>query len=214
MIAARLAAVRAQVDAAARAAGRDPAGVVLVAVAKGQPASSIEAAWHAGHRDFGESYAQELRAKREELDAKCPGIRWHFIGRVQTNKAAIVAGAHLVHGVASVDHAGALAAKRADVAVLAQVNVAGEGSKSGFSPAGLRADLRVLREVAALRGLMCIPPDDGAPRRWFAALRALRDELDAGPELSMGMSGDFKDAVAEGATIVRVGTAIFGPRPG
>jgi PLP dependent protein len=218
-VAARLAAVRADVDAAARAAGRSPADVALVAVSKGQPAALVQEAWVAGQRDYGESYAQELQAKREELDGKCPGIRWHFIGRVQRKKAAILAATALVHGVASVEQARALGARRVGqgpLPVLLQVNVGGEESKSGFSPAGLRADLQALRQVegVALRGLMCIPPDDGQPARWFALLRALRDETAVGPELSMGMSGDYRAAVAAGATLVRVGTAIFGARPG
>lgn len=220
-VAERWAAVRAGIAAAARAAGRSPNDVQLVAVSKGHGPDAIAAAYAAGQRAFGESYAQELQAKREALDATCPGIQWHFIGRVQRNKAAVLARTDLVHGVASVDHAKALGAKRPGMPVLLQVNVAEEATKSGFSIEQLRAEARVLLEACdvAVLGLMTIPPDDEAPRRWFAVLRALRDELQAAhgrplPVLSMGMSGDYEEAVAEGATLVRIGTAIFGARPG
>ncbi len=223
-IAARLGAVRGAIAAAAVAAGRAPTAVRLVAVSKGQPASAVEAAYVAGQRDFGESYAQELAAKRAALDALLPDLRWHFIGRVQRNKAAILALTSLVHGAASVEHARALGAQRAGaqpLPVLLQVNIAGEASKSGFTEDGLRTAARALLDVAGVdvRGLMVIPPDDGAARTWFARVRALAAELRTAhgaalPDLSMGMSGDFAAAIAEGATLVRVGTAIFGPRAG
>jgi hypothetical protein len=231
-IASRLAAVRAAI----------PAGVTLVAASKGQPPAAIAEAYAAGQRDFGENYAQEMTAKRAAVAATCPDIRWHFIGRVQPKNAKAIAAAHLVHGVGSVDQARALA-RRADastgraVAVLLQVNLEAEESKNGFSEAEIRRDLPVLIELPglAVRGLMAMPPPDVDPAVAFARVRTLRDSLRAALEsamasamksegaspqtverfgaLSMGMSGDYRIAIREGATLVRVGTAIFGPRP-
>ena len=217
-IAARLADVRGRIDAACTAAGRDPAEVTLVAVSKKHPAAAIREAYAAGQRDFGENYAQELRDKMRELD-DLPDIRWHAIGHLQANKAKYVAGKALVHTLDRADLAQELVRRAGGpVACLVEVNVADEPQKSGVSPDDLPERLAELRAVAGLelRGLMCIPPDADDPedtRRWFRRLRELRDTLLPGGALSMGMSHDYAVAIEEGATLVRVGTAIFGARP-
>ena len=209
--------VRARVDAACRAASRDPDEVTLIAVSKTHPASAVREAAAAGATDFGENYAQELAAKRGEL----PELRWHFIGRLQRNKAKLVAGhVVLVHAVDSLDLAAELGKRAAGVQpVLLAVNVAGETTKGGVSEADAPALARAVAGTANVRldGLMTMPPPGDDPRRHFDALRALRDRLAADlgplPVLSMGMSGDFEAAIACGATHVRIGTAIFGERP-
>ena len=197
---------------------RIPAGVTLVAVSKTQPAAAIREAYAAGQRDFGENYAQEWRAKADAL-ADLPDLVWHFVGSLQTNKARILAGrAAWIHTVDRQELAREIskrwAARGAVAKVLLEVNVAGEPQKAGCSPAEAE---RLAAAVAAmpaieLRGLMCIPPAEADPRPHFASLRALVERLGL-PDLSMGMSGDWREAIAEGATIVRVGTAIFGERP-
>lgn len=224
MIAESLAEVRDRLARACASSGRDPASVVLVAIGKTHPASAIREAYAAGQRDFGENYAQELRDKAKEL-SDLPGIRWHFVGRLQTNKAKYVAPvATLVHAIESVEEADALAARRpgeAPVAILASVNVADETSKGGV-PADLALDLcerLAARPGIALRGLMTLPPHEDDPsasaphfRRLFALAEAGRARGLPLVELSMGMSHDLEVAVACGATYVRVGTAIFGSR--
>jgi len=222
-IADRLAVVRARIAAAAEGAGRSPADVKLVAVSKTKPAEAIREAYAAGQRAFGENYAQELAAKAADL-ADLPGIEWHFIGHVQSNKAKVVARfAHMVHAIDSVAIARELG-KRASgrplpLPSLVEVNVSGEAQKAGVSPAQLEDVGRAIRAEPALvlRGLMTVPPagNPDAARAAFVALARLRD-LHGGaaiwPELSMGMSGDIEAAIALGATYVRVGTAIFGER--
>jgi MAF protein len=218
-IARRLAVVRGRIEAAARAAGRSAADVTLVAVSKTQPAEAVRAAMAAGQRAFGENYVQEWRAK---ADAIGPGPEWHFIGHLQRNKAKLVAqDVALVHGIDQVRTAEALGrAATGEVPILVEVNVGGEASKSGVAPAELPALLDSLDAISGVRvrGLMAIPPPagPGEARRAFERLRALRDaHATAGrplPLLSMGMSGDYEGAIAEGATHVRVGTAIFGAR--
>ena len=207
-IAERLAEVRARI----------PAGVTLVAVSKTQPPEAIREAYAAGQRDFGENYAQEWRTKAEQL-ADLPDLVWHFIGSLQTNKAKYLAGAvQWVHTVDRAELARELskrcAQRGATMRVLLEVNVAREEQKAGCAPedaAALASDVRALPGLE-LRGLMCIPPAEGDPRPHFAALRTLGRQLQL-PDLSMGMSGDWREAVAEGSTIVRIGTAIFGARP-
>ena len=220
-IAARLAEVRERIERAALAAGRDPASVRLVAVSKGQPAAKIRAAYAAGQRVFGENYAQELKAKAAEL-AGLEGLRWHFTGHLQTNKARLVA--PIVEMVQTLDSEalGRELAKRAPghrLRALIEVNIGAEAQKGGVSPEAALGVTRALLGVAGLEvaGLMCVPPAGEPPRPAFARLRELRDAMAislnrALPELSMGMSSDFEDAIAEGATLVRVGTAIFGER--
>ncbi len=237
-IAARLGDVRARVAAAAAAAGRAPGDVTLIAVSKKMPPDDVAAALAAGQLDFGENYAQELRDKRAALDVAAAsgtavaGARWHFIGPLQANKVKYVAGkVALLHTVDSVELLDEVARRtgtgaEAPQACLVQVNVAGEERKHGVAPAELPALLDRFAAHAQVRcvGLMLIPPlgeAAEASRPHFAALRVLRDAERARARanvdlvhLSMGMSHDLEVAIAEGATLVRVGTAIFGERTG
>jgi pyridoxal phosphate enzyme (YggS family) len=223
-VAARLAEVRRRLDEAVASAGRPRGSVRLLAVSKTKPPDAIRAAYAAGQREFGESYAQELAQKAESL-RDLPDLRWHFIGRLQRNKVRpVIQAARTIHTVDRAELAAELG-KRATAAgvqvdVLVEVNVSGEESKGGCTPGGLGAVLAAVAAEPSLRavGLMTIPPETEDPegaRPFFAALRALRDAhggAAALPELSMGMTHDFPVAVAEGATLVRVGTAIFGAR--
>jgi pyridoxal phosphate enzyme (YggS family) len=223
-IAARLAEVRRRIDEAVAAAGREAGAVRLLAVSKTKTVEAIRAAYTAGQRDFGENYAQELAEKAAAL-RDLEGIRWHFIGRLQRNKARqVVQAADTVHTVDRAELAAELG-KRAGAAgalvrVLVEVNVSGEASKGGCAPEALGAVLAAVAAEPSLAavGLMTMPPvtdDPEGARPFFAALRALRDRhggAGALPELSMGMTHDYPVAIAEGATIVRVGTAIFGAR--
>jgi PLP dependent protein len=224
-IAERLAAVRQRIDRAARACGRDPAGVRLVAVSKTKSAEDILEAYAAGQRAFGENYAQELAAKAQQL-GDLPGIAWHFIGHLQTNKAKIVARhADFVHTLDSVVLARELGRRVASegrtqpLPVLIEVNVGGEAQKAGATPSEIGEVMAALAAERALtlRGLMTVPPagDLEAARRVFDTLKTLRN-LHGGtaalPELSMGMTADLEVAIACGATMVRVGTAVFGAR--
>jgi pyridoxal phosphate enzyme (YggS family) len=222
--AAALARVREQIAAAAQKAGRSPDEIELVAVTKTHAAEKVEAAVEAGQTLFGESRVQEARVKIPLLPSR---LRWHFIGHLQKNKIRHALPLfELFHGIDS----RALAEEMQRIAdetgmepgVLLEVNMAGEASKHGFAPDGLRRDLEALLSLGRLtiKGLMTIPPlapEAEASRRYFVALRELRDELETEfnvglPQLSMGMSGDFPIAIEEGATLVRVGTAIFGQR--
>ena len=194
-----------------------PAGVTLVAVSKAQPADAIREAYAAGQRHFGENYVQEWRAKAEAL-ADLPEIVWHFVGGLQTNKVKYLVGkVGLVHAVDREELAREIARRSAQrgvaTRVLVEVNVAGEATKSGCAPAEVPRLVETVRALPGLDlcGLMCIPPAEGDPRPHFAALRRLRDALGL-PDLSMGMSTDYPVAIEEGATLVRVGTAIFGER--
>jgi pyridoxal phosphate enzyme (YggS family) len=212
--------VRARVRRAEAAAGRPAWAATLLAVSKTMPAEDVAAALAAGQLDFAENYAQELRDKRQVL-AEARQLRWHFIGPLQSNKAKYVAGqVALVHSLDSLALAAELDRRAAATQeVLVQVNVAGEGQKRGVAPDALPALLDGLAALPRLRcvGLMVIPPLEGDPRPHFAALRALRDREASRTDvelrhLSMGMSQDLETAIAEGATLVRVGTAIFGER--
>ena len=221
----RLHAVRDRIASAARAAGRDPREVRLIAVSKFHPARAVAALAAAGQRDFGESYVQEACAKQDELAHLA--LRWHCVGHVQSNKAKHAAGRfQCIHGLDSLKLAQALQrhippSRRQHV--LIQVKLGDEDQKSGVRPEELfaLADQVARMPELALEGLMCLPPffDNGAlARPYFALLRELCEHLRvrlglALPELSMGMSGDFVEAVSEGATLVRIGTDIFGPRP-
>ncbi len=230
-IAERWAAVRKDVDDACVRAKRDPASVTIVAVSKTHPASAIREALAAGATDFGENYAQELVAKRAALAADgvtADVIRWHFIGRLQRNKAKFVAGqVELVHAVDSTDLAAELGKRRPPEAiapqrVLLSVNVADESTKGGVTLADSLTFAKTLSTMHGVRldGLMTMPPpsdDPEASRPVFTRLVELRDRMrdELGqplPVLSMGMSGDFAVAIACGATHVRIGTAIFGVR--
>jgi len=222
---ARIAAVQERVARAAGAAGRSAHSVTLLAVGKAQPVELLGAAAACGLEHFGESYLKEALAKIAALRER--GLTWHFVGRVQANKTRPIAEEFAwVHALDRSRIAERLAAQRPAHApplnVCLQVNLAGEAAKGGVAPGELgplAAAVAALPRLT-LRGLMCIPPEETEPARqraWFAQLRQLRDQLNAGgarlDTLSMGMSGDFEAAIAEGATIVRLGTALFGPRP-
>jgi len=223
-IAANLQAVRQRIAAAAHAAGRPADSVRLVAVSKTFGSEAVREAAQAGLRDFGENYVTEGVEKVRELRAL--GLTWHYIGPIQSNKTRPIAEYFdWVHSIDREKIAARLSQARGpaqtELQVCIQVNVSGEASKSGVAPegvaplAGLVAGLPRLK----LRGLMAIPEptsDEGLQRSRFAQLRALRDELNRRglglDTLSMGMSADMEAAIAEGATMVRVGTAIFGER--
>ena len=214
--------VRAELAAALASAGRAPDSARLVAVSKFHPASAIRAAYAEGQRDFGENYVQELAQKAAAL-ADLSDLRWHMIGHLQRNKArAVVPLAALIHTVHSVELARELDKRaNAPLAVLVEVNVGGEAQKSGCAPEALGELLQALGEAERVRciGLMCVPPhteDPSGSLPFFERLRALREQhggTERLPELSMGMSADLPYAIAAGASIVRVGTAIFGERP-
>jgi pyridoxal phosphate enzyme (YggS family) len=221
----RLQAVKSRIAAACAAAGRDPRDIVLVAVGKTFPAESLRAAHAAGQRDFGENQVQEALAKIERL--RDLGLVWHFIGPVQSNKTRAVA-EHFdwVHSVDRLKIAERLSAQRpaalAPLQACVQINVSGEASKSGVPPVDAPALAHAVARLPGLRlrGLMTIPEpttDSALARRRFETVRDLEAQLarDGLPldTLSMGMSDDLEAAIAAGATMVRVGSAIFGPRP-
>ena len=205
-------AVRARVDAACVAAGRAPREVTVIAVSKLHPARAVREAAAAGATDFGENYAQELASKMGE----CGDVRWHFIGRLQRNKARLVAGhVALIHAVDAVELAVEIGKRSTAVQpILLAVNAANEVTKGGVTLHDVPVIAGALAKVANVRldGLMTMPPPEVDPRPHFEAVRALRDQLGL-PVLSMGMSADFEEAIACGATHVRIGTAIFGARP-
>jgi PLP dependent protein len=213
-VVANVAAVRARIDAAAVRAGRDPAAVTLVAAAKTMPAELVVAAVVGGIRDIGENRAQELLAKAPLVGGH-PPPRWHFLGALQRNKVRQLA--PLVGLWQSVDREalGDEIARRAPGAhVLVEVNLAAEPQKAGCTPEDAPALVDRLRAMdLCVEGLMAIPPPNDDPCPWFASLRSLAESIDV-QELSMGMTDDFELAIEEGATMVRVGRAIFGARPG
>ncbi len=222
-IATRLDTVRERIARACERAYREPASVCLVLASKTQPPEAIAAAYAAGACDFGENYVQEAIAKRAAL-GDLAGARWHLIGHLQSNKARAAAEHFdLVHTLDSVRLASALARARPapPIRVLIEVNLGGEASKSGVRPSAAAALIESVRAMVEVRGLMTIPPpaeNATVAHRWFAELRQLRDRLAAESglalrELSMGMSEDYEVAIEEGATIVRVGRAVFGERP-
>lgn len=231
-IAANLTAVRQQIADACVAAGRKPEDVTLIAVSKGQTADAIRVAYAAGQRDFGENYVQEWQEKAAAL-ADLPDLRWHFLGHLQRNKIRHVIGhvavLHSADDMAGIDEMQRAAwSQNKQQDVLLQVNLAQEAQKRGCGEddVELFADVLLRSPNLRLRGLMTLPPldaDQEVARGWFKRLKRLRDTLalrlrgrpgaPATLWLSMGMSGDFAVAIAEGASHVRVGTAIFGPRP-
>ncbi len=236
----RLEQVQARIAAAASSADRDPTSIRLVAVSKRQPASAVRIAYAAGVRDFGENYVQELTGKAKEL-ADLPDLRWHFIGHLQRNKAKVVLqAASVIHTLDSPDLVQELAKRAPDFpvqvarrlsfggrpgdgrpAVLVEVNVGGEAQKSGCNPEQLPRVLEAIETCPSLHvvGLMTVPPfteEAEDSRAYFEQLAALREKHGGAtrlPELSMGMTLDLEYAIAAGATLVRVGTAIFGERP-
>ncbi len=223
-IAENLERVREQIAQAAVKAGRDVKDIELVAITKTHPAEKVREAVEAGQTLFGESRVQEARAKIPELSSN---IRWHFVGHLQKNK--VRQALPLFEMIHSIDSLG-LAQDINRIAeeeglysrVLLEVNVAGEGSKFGFAPDALREQMEALLGLPRLsiEGLMCIPPlavESEDSRKFFVQVRKLRDSLEKEfnmklPQLSMGMTQDFPIGIGEGATLVRVGTAIFGER--
>ena len=225
-IATNLNQVQGRIVAAAQSAGREPHSVRLVAVSKTRPADDVRQAYRAGQVVFGENYVQELVEKAAEISEP---VEWHFIGHLQSNKVRQIAGVvTMIHSVdrlslaVEIDRQWGRQGRICDI--LIQVNISGESSKSGTSE---DEALQLVRAVAHLphvriRGLMTMPPffdDPEAARPFFAALRRLAQKVDSAgiagvsmAELSMGMSGDFEAAIQEGATLVRVGTSIFGAR--
>lgn len=222
-IAESLAAVRLNIDEAASGAGRDPSEVTLVAVSKTFPPEAVAAAMEAGHCDFGENRVQELVAKHAAVD---PMPRWHFVGRLQRNKVRqVLSTGALIHSVDRLELAREIDTRApGPVKVLIEVNVSGEEQKGGVEPGELRRLIEGVLELPNLElaGLMTMARKSGDPelsRPAFRELARLRDvmaEAYSSPRihhLSMGMSQDYRVAVEEGATMVRVGEAIFGPRP-
>ena len=224
-VAGAIAAARARIAAAAERAGRDPEAVRLVAVSKTVAPERVAEALAAGVTDLGENRVQEAVAKRPQLPE---GVRWHMVGHLQTNKAARAAATFaVVHSVDSVRLAQVLAARRpeglGELEVLLEVELTGLPGHTGFAPEALGGAVEAIGGLDGLRlrGLMTMAPpvaDGEQARPAFARLRRLRDEVEqrggvALPELSMGMSDDYEVAVEEGATVVRLGRAIFGERP-
>jgi pyridoxal phosphate enzyme (YggS family) len=213
-LAAALDEVRERIAAAADRAGRDPAEVALVAASKTVPAELVAEAVALGVTDVGENRAQELVDKADALAGVTPTpVHWHFLGRLQRNKVPSLASRLTWWQSVDREELGSTIARHAPEArVLVEVNLAGEPQKGGCAPseAGPLAD--ALRRLGLrVEGLMTIPPQDDDPRRWFAALRNLAADLEL-RQLSMGMTDDYEVAVEEGATMVRVGRALFGPR--
>lgn len=231
-----LAAVRTRIEEACRASRREPTTVRLIAVSKKKPAEAVREAYEAGQRDFGENYVQEMLAKAEEC-ADLPDIRWHMIGHLQRNKVKqVLKVAAVVQTVDSLKLARDLGKRSADtplpaarrldagtdqrLPVLIEVNVGGEEQKSGCHPGAVEDIAATIEGQGGLRlaGLMTVPPnteDPSGARRFFEALVELQQELGGQarfPELSMGMTRDLEEAVSSGATMVRIGTAIFGAR--
>jgi PLP dependent protein len=223
-IAENLEMVRTAISQAEQVSGRVPGGVELIAVSKTHPPEVIQKAVNAGQLVFGENRVQEAKTKIPELPSK---VRWHLIGHLQSNKVRVALGLfEMIHGVDSVELLGEIQSSARQLGtfpkVLLQVNVSGESSKFGFSPERLLRQMEAVLRVdrVEILGLMTIPPlapraEDS--RKYFVRLREFRDRIEKEhrillPHLSMGMSGDFRVAVEEGATLVRLGTAIFGER--
>ncbi|MDX2480242.1 MAG: YggS family pyridoxal phosphate-dependent enzyme [Desulfuromusa sp.] len=225
-IAANLAKIHELIDKACQKAGRNPEEVRLIAVSKVKPAEQVEEAFHAGQELFGESYVQEFRDKQPLVTVP---VQWHFIGGLQSNKVKYLRGkVTMIHSVDRFSLAEEIDQQWGKIngiaEILLQVNIGDESSKSGCAPEDLETLARKVARLANLkiRGLMCLPPHSDDPeqvRPFFRQLRELSQHINRlqlpgieMDELSMGMSGDFEVAVEEGATLVRVGTAIFGAR--
>ena len=218
-VAENLAAIRARIESACRRAGRSPSDVSLLAVSKLQPLALVREAYAAGQRDFGENYAQELRDKAAEL-SDLAGVRWHAIGPLQSNKAKYVAAsAFAFHALDRLEVARELSRRRraGPLRCFLEINLAQEETKGGVNAAGASELADAVRALPNLElvGLMTLPPgsaDAESSRPWFRMLRELATRVGVA-ELSMGTTFDYGIAVEEGATCVRVGTAIFGERP-
>lgn len=229
-ISANIKSVKEKIERACDLCRRDPKSVKLIGVTKGKPVSAIIEAYHAGLFEFGENYAQELRKKAEEIHSMGLSPTWHFIGGIQTNKIKyiinIVSSIHSIDRISLIHEVGKRMPPDKIVDCYIEVNIGGEESKSGVEPEGVISICREILKYQSMRltGLMCIPPYSDNPedsRPYFSRLRTLRDrlreELETNDphilsELSMGMSNDFEVAIQEGATVIRIGTAIFGPR--
>jgi pyridoxal phosphate enzyme (YggS family) len=221
-IAQRLAAVRARITDAAQRSGHAADEIKLVLASKTQPPEAIRSAYDASARDFGENYVQEAATKLAAV-GKLDGARWHLIGHLQTNKAKLAVSIFdLIQSVDSTRLLSALAKAHPTppVRALVEVNLGGEATKTGVAPDSVEALIEAARDRVEIIGLMTIPPPGAtlaATRGYFAQLRGMRDRLAAHSglalsELSMGMTDDFEIAIEEGATIVRVGRAVFGER--
>ncbi|NDV02560.1 YggS family pyridoxal phosphate-dependent enzyme [Pseudoroseicyclus tamaricis] len=214
----QLEAIRSRIDAASARAGRPEGSVRLIAVSKQQPADRIEAVLEAGHRVFGENRVQEAAGRWPELRERYQGVALHLLGPLQTNKARqAMELADSIHSLDRPKLAGTLARLAQEQGscpdLFVQVNTGEEPQKAGVLPGEAEAFVRDCREMdLPVIGLMCIPPVEEDARAHFRMLRQMAEDLGL-PELSMGMSGDFEVAVEEGATLVRVGSAIFGERP-
>jgi len=225
-VVARLDLVWERIRAAEERFGREPGSVALLAVSKKQETAKIQAAFAAGQTAFGESYLREAIDKMDALETL--GVRWHFIGRIQGNKTRQIAERFdWVHSLCDLRHARRLSQQRPEtlppLAVCIQINLDAEPGKGGLAPAQVVDFIAACAELPRLKlvGLMTLPApveDEDSQRCPFRELRRLRDRLATPslplPELSMGMSADLEAAIAEGATMVRVGTAVFGPREG
>ncbi len=223
-VAGNLQQIRQRIEEAAQRSGRDPADITLVAVSKAQPIEKIPAAYGTGQRVFGENYVQEMLGKQDELEAT--DIQWHYIGRLQSNKIRQIIGrVHLIHSIDRVKLAREVGKRSRQAGlvtdILIQINVGEETTKGGITPDNAEEEIEQILAVEGARvtGLMAVPPflDPESVRPYFVQLRELRDRLVARlghplPHLSMGMSGDFETAIEEGATLVRVGSSIFGAR--
>jgi hypothetical protein len=222
----RLQQTRQEIEEAARKSGRDFGDISLIAVSKLHPAAAVDALAEAGHLDFGENYVQEALDKQQQVAHR--DLRWHFVGRIQTKKAKYLPGRfHLVHTIDSAKLAQALdrrcESEGVEQPVLLQVNLAGEAQKGGVTPEETPslAEAVLASKRLVLRGLMCMPPffdDPERSRPYFASLRSLKEDLEGRlglhlAHLSMGMTNDFVQAIEEGATLLRIGTRIFGERP-
>lgn len=216
MIAESLARVNERIEKAARRAGRAREQITLIGVSKIMPAAAVREAYEAGLRHFGENYVQEFEAKRRDL-GDLPGAVFHMIGHLQSNKARAAADLfHVIHTVDSARLARRLNETGKQLQVLIEVKLSPEATKSGVEEQRLPELAECIRglDKLELRGLMAMPPWPKNPedsRPYFRRLRSLAEKLRL-PELSMGMSGDFEVAIEEGATMIRIGTAIFGPR--
>jgi pyridoxal phosphate enzyme (YggS family) len=214
VIADAVAEVRARIAAAATRAGRDPSEVLLIGASKTMPAEALGAALDAGLTDLGENRAQELLAKAPTLASRPDPPTWHFVGQLQRNKVAgLVPWVTCWHSVDRLALGEAIARRAPGARVLVEVNLAEEPRKGGCAPGGAAALVEGLRALELdVIGLMTVAPQEGDRRGWFGVLHDLATSLEL-RELSMGMSDDFEAAIEEGATMVRVGRAIFGARP-
>lgn len=212
--------IQSAIAQAALSCNRPPTQVRLIAVSKGQPSEAIQQIYALGQRDFGENYPQELQTKQNALAKSHPGIRWHYLGNIQSNKAKIIAQSHMVHSVSNLKEALELSKAASNpLPILLQVNLGNEPQKRGTNKQDALSIMRQLLLIPNLQpvGLMAIPPLSLNSTPFFQELASLKQEMEQQfsivlPELSMGMSADFEAAIQAGATMIRIGTALFGER--